>query len=447
MNSHVLSKVKHFIAKHQLLSDEGRWLVALSGGADSVSLLLILKNLGYSIEAIHCNFNLRGEESFRDEQFCIDLCRQESVLLHRVHFDTRQYAVLHHQSLEMAARHLRYHYFEQLRGDIGAAGICVAHHQEDSVETILINLIRGTGVKGLTGIKPKNGFIIRPLLCLTRSEIETFLHSRQQNFVIDSTNMVNDVVRNKIRLDVIPLLKEINPSVQDSILSTAYRLAELEKIGESFVESFREAHVRQQGATMLIDKVALLETPSPAYTVFILLYGMGFTASQLDDMLACARHESGRVFTTATHQLLVDREHFILEPVANDDFHPIKLPETGLYVIDENTSLRVEQMPVSEMKTISRDSRVAMLDARKVKWPLLLRRVETGERFQPFGMQGTKLLSDFMTDAKLNVFEKRRQLVVADGMGRVVWLVAMRPDHRFCITSETQEVLILTWKG
>ena len=233
-----LEKIDKYIHRNNLLHPEDLYIVALSGGADSVALLLVLKQLGYKVEAAHCNFNLRGEESIRDEQFCVSLCEKQNVPLHRIHFDTKAYAALHKVSIEMAARELRYQYFENLRKDICAKGICVAHHEDDNVETILLHIIRGTGLKGLTGIAPKNGNIIRPLLCITRSDIIAYLESVQQNYVVDSTNLVDDVKRNKIRLNLLPMLEEMNPSVKSNIASMARYLAEAEKITNMSMDGF-----------------------------------------------------------------------------------------------------------------------------------------------------------------------------------------------------------------
>src|SRR5574344_452916 len=184
--------VTEFIAKHHLLDASALHLVALSGGADSTALLLTMKELNYRIEAVHCNFHLRGEESNHDEKFCEDLCLRQSIPFHRVHFDTTGYASLHKMSIEMAARKLRYDYFEQLRQDLDANDILVAHHKEDNVETLLINLIRGTGIHGLCGISPKNGHIVRPLLAVGRQQIEDYLKIKGQEFVTDSTNLKDD---------------------------------------------------------------------------------------------------------------------------------------------------------------------------------------------------------------------------------------------------------------
>ena len=200
-NRDIVRRVEAFIGQHHLLKDHAHCLSALSGGADSVALLLILKQLGYRVEAVHCNFQLRGKEAERDELFCMELCRSQGIELHRIHFDTQGYASLHKMSIEMAARELRYTFFAKLKEDIQAEAVCVGHHQDDSVETVLINLVRGTGLQGLTGIDPKRDGIVRPLLCLTQQDILDFLHEREQAFVTDSTNLVaTEAPRNMIPL-------------------------------------------------------------------------------------------------------------------------------------------------------------------------------------------------------------------------------------------------------
>ena len=226
----MLSKVKDYIKQHNLLNSNDLYIVALSGGADSVALLLFLDEMGYQVHAAHCNFHLRGAESDRDEAFCESLCLQKDIPFHRIHFDTLTYAETHHVSVEMAARELRYGYFEQLRKDIGASGICVAHHRDDSVETVLLNLIRGTGLRGLTGIQPRKGYILRPLLCVSRQEIEQYLQAKGQSYVTDSTNLVAEVQRNVVRLKVLPLLETINPAVADNIQRTAENLTEAQSV-------------------------------------------------------------------------------------------------------------------------------------------------------------------------------------------------------------------------
>ena len=208
----VVRRVSDFIAQHQLLVPNAHVLVALSGGADSVALLRILLHLGYRCHAVHCNFHLRGEESNRDEGFVTDLCRSLGVSFEVLHFDTKAYATAHKISIEMAARELRYREFERIRKARSLSAIAVAHHQDDAVETLLLNLIRGAGINGLTGMRVSNGHVVRPLLCLSRDEVVRYLDCLGQSYVTDSTNLTDEYARNKVRLGVIPLMQQINPA-------------------------------------------------------------------------------------------------------------------------------------------------------------------------------------------------------------------------------------------
>ena len=216
----IQNRVAQYIEKEKLFCLNDKVLVTLSGGADSVALLRLLLSMGYTCEAAHCNFHLRDKESDRDEAFVRRLCHESGVLLHIEHFDTIQYAAKKHISIEMAARELRYEWFETLRKQREASVIATAHHKDDSVETVLLNLIRGTGINGLLGIRPRNGNIVRPLLCLSREEIIAYLQYIDQDYVTDSTNLLDEYTRNKIRLNLLPLMKEINPSVKESIIRT-----------------------------------------------------------------------------------------------------------------------------------------------------------------------------------------------------------------------------------
>ena len=273
----VTSKVASFIKENSLLDKDRKHIVALSGGADSVALLLLLRSLGYDVDAAHCNFHLRGDESRRDEEFCVSLCKTCGVELHRIHFDTREYASLHKVSIEMAARDLRYSYFRQLCRDIDAQSVCVAHHEDDNVETILLNITRGTGLNGLTGMSPRNGLVVRPLLCVDRSEIERYLAAVGQDYVTDSTNLVADVQRNKLRLNVIPVLEDVNPAVKANILNMARWMAEAQHVVDASVESAAGCVEWKDGqATVSISQ--LRSFPSVEYFLWNLLSRYGFNS-------------------------------------------------------------------------------------------------------------------------------------------------------------------------
>ena len=428
------SKVADFIAKHELLTSDGLHLVALSGGADSVALLLVLKQLDYRIEAIHCNFHLRGEESDRDEEFVKRLCKQQDIPLHLIHFDTIEYTSAHQVSIEMAARELRYRYFEQLRQDMGAETVCVAHHRDDAVETLIMNLMRGAGIHGLTGIHPKNGCVVRPLLDVSRQEIEDYLHQRGQSYVTDSTNLQPDVLRNKIRLQLLPLFEEIYPGSTDNIARTAYYLSEAEKVYNAYFRT------RKPLSTFHFPLSSLSTSPSPLCTLHELLSPVGFNRDQIEQILTCFQGESGRVFKSSTHNLVIDRQSIIVEPI-REPMKPLIIPEPGLYRLDETAKIRVERLDT--VTGISHDPQIATLDADKVRFPLTLRTVQEGDRFQPFGMKGQKLVSDFLTDLKKNILDKRRQLVLTDASGTILWLVGLRIAHPFRITESTTAILRL----
>ena len=424
----MLSKVKDYIKKHKLLSLSDLYIVALSGGADSVALLLLLDEMGYKFHALHCNFHLRGEESDRDERFCEDLCLKKNIPFHRIHFDTLMYAETHKMSVEMAARELRYRYFEQLRKDIGAEGICVAHHQDDTVETVLLNLVRGTGLRGLTGIQPRNGAILRPLLCVTRTEIEAYLATKQQDYVTDSTNLETDFVRNKIRLQVVPLLRQLNPAVSENIVRTAEHLTEAQKVLDAVVDTYK-------GSNQL-DLCALQQVGSAEYIVFEWLKQYGFNGSQVQQVISA---ETGSIFSSPTgYEVLKDRGRLLVEPTIMA-FTPIRIPEEGTYVLPDDRRLNVRR----SNPFVSKDSHEATLDARQVRFPLTVRRVEEGDWMIPYGMTGRKLLSDLMTDLKMSLFDRRRQLVVVDAQGAVVWAIGLRTDHRCRVTDATQEVIAI----
>lgn len=438
-------RVRKFAHAHRLFIPHARYIVALSGGADSVSLLLVMKSLGIEVDAVHCNFHLRGAESDRDEKFCINLCRENGVKLHLTHFDTLEYASLHKKSIEMAARDLRYSYFENLRKDIGAEAICVAHHQDDSVETVLINLVRGTGINGLKGIIPHNGHIVRPLLCVGRSDIVEYLEAQGQDFVTDSTNLVNDVVRNKIRLDVIPLLETINPSARKSIFETSIRVTEALRV---FDKAMIKAVADVMPQSDVIDVPRLLAQDSPEYVLFLILKEKQFTPAQISGIFSALEDGgTGRTWTSSTHEILIDRGHVLMQRLGERRKKVMRVPESGVYVYDDEATIAFEKVVIDDGFEVSKNPKVVCVDFAKLTFPLTIRPVETGDRFIPFGMRHSKLVSDYLTDRKRTLFDKRKQLVVADAEGRVVWLVGERVDNRFRITPDSSVALVLSLRG
>lgn len=439
----MLDRVRQYISRNHLIAANGTYLVALSGGADSVCLLRMMLSLGYRVEAVHCNFRLRGEESDRDEQFCEALCREHGVKLHKVHFDTKEYAALHKVSIEMAARELRYDYFGQLMQTIGAAGILVAHHRDDSVETVLLNLLRGTGIRGLEGIKPVNGNVIRPLLCLSRDEILSYLRSCGQDYIVDSSNLVDDVQRNKLRLNVIPLLKTINPSAIDNIATTSRHVAEAVKVYDAAMAR----GISECLSDDTIDIPSLYQQSSPEAVLHEILSRYGVPSKlvgQIFDSLLTS--PTGSRWQADPYLIVKDRDTLLIgrQPV---DAAPLVMPECGRYVYNGNVNgngnqtVDVEVRGRAAIKRISKEPFFATLDADKVQFPLTIRRAQAGDRFTPFGMRGSKLVSDYLTDRKRNLFERSRQLVLLDATGTILWLVGERVADVASVTPDTIKVL------
>ena len=434
----MIHKVERYIAEHNLLQQKGKVLVALSGGADSVALLIALRKLGYDCEAIHCNFHLRSEESDRDEHFVKELCERLGTTLHTVHFNTAEYAKSKGISIEMAAREQRYAVFEEYRVQTGAQAIAVAHHRDDSAETLLLNLTRGTGIRGMRGIQPKNGYIVRPLLCVGRDEILDYLKWRGEVYVTDSTNLTNDYTRNKIRNEIVPLLREINPSILESLASTARNISEAEKIYRRAVD---EAVERVKDGN-IIDIQLLKREVSPTALLHEILSPIGFNSAQTSDIAAALNSNSGKLFHSTTHTVVKERDQFIILPAGETAPVNAQLPSYGRI----NTATGTLHITTAAFDgTIPRERDKALLDTGKLHLPLTLRNTQPGDRFAPFGMRGTKLVSDYLTDKKRTIIEKQRQLVVTDASGTIAWLVGERPAAPFCVDKNTKKATLLRW--
>ena len=437
-----LRKIEQFIEQKELMSKNQLYLVALSGGADSVALLLVLKRLGYNVEAAHCNFHLRGEESDRDEDFCKDLCCELDIKLHLAHFDTQTNASLHGISIEMAARNLRYNYFEALLKDINASAVCVAHHKDDSAETLLLNLVRGTGIEGLTGIKSKNNRIVRPFLCVRRNEIINYLEQQNQSFVTDSSNLVNDVQRNKIRLDVMPLLQTINPSVVEHLNQTSEYVEDATAILNTTLEQMYDRVVLLKTEEQTIVDIERLEKEqSSNYLLWYILKNYGFNAAQIKQISSGLKISVGRVWESAIHALTINNNKIIVEPLFTCDTKEYRLIEEGLYHLNSKLSIEIKKESYSSDKGFSKDPKDVWIDADKVVFPLSIRLIKEGDRMIPLGMKGSKLISDMLTDLKVSYFDRQRQYVLLDNKQQIIWLLGHRIDDRYKITSSTKTVL------
>lgn len=432
-------------------------LVALSGGADSVCLLLALHELGFRVHALHCNFELRGTESDGDEAFCRRLCRQYEIPLSVHHFRTRSYAQRHHVSIEMAARELRYQWFAEQRDELGAQALCVAHHRDDNIETLLLNLIRGTGIHGLTGMKAKSLIdtgspsrplpVLRPLLNVSKDDIETWLSEQQQEWITDSSNLDADAAqRNKIRLQLLPLMEELNPRVRETLAATATRLAEAEALYDDAVAGERERVEHIDGS---LSVSALKEATSSATVLHEILHPRGYTAEQVREIHDTMEGESGKLWESREGwRLLRDRGRLLMQK--DEDASAASSPD-GTYLplegfVEPRRGVRMlirRQAIDPATFVIPRDASTACFDLEKLTLPLAIRTVRDGDRFQPFGMAGTRLVSDLLTDLKLSLFDKERQLVICSA-DRIAWVVGRRVAAGFEVDSSTRHVMTIT---
>ena len=437
----MLSTVQAYIAQHQLLRPGAPVIVGLSGGADSVALLHILTRLGYPCVAAHCNFHLRNDESDADADFAQQTAEALGLPFRRIDFDTADYAHQNGVSTEMAARTLRYEWFETLRRELGAEAIAVAHHRDDNVETVLLNLIRGTGLSGLCGMRPRNGHIVRPLLSVDRHQIVRWLADRHLPFRTDSSNASDVYRRNFVRLRLLPLMEQLNPSVRDAILRMAGHLTDVEAIYRDAIDSHR-AHLIDADGRISID--ALLRTPAPHAMLFELLTPYGFTPSQCADIARALSRESGRSFVApgGRWHLLKDRLHLILYPA--DEVSADAFTLTLGSELTAPIRLSLEERIVDDTFTISCSPHVATFDADRIALPLTLRRWRAGDSFVPFGMTGRKKLSDYFSDHKFSLLHKAAAWILCDASGRILWIVGHRTDNRFRITSKTSRALIVT---
>ena len=420
----LVKKVKEFIEKEELFSKQDKILVALSGGADSVALTRILITLGYHCEAAHCNFELRGEESDRDEDFVRNFCRSLNIKCHSIHFETRRYAAQQSISIEMAARELRYNWFSKICEESDCQVVAVAHHKDDSVETMLLNLIRGTGINGLLGIRPKNGNVVRPLLCASRQEVVAYLHRMNQTYVTDSTNLEDEYTRNKIRLNLLPLMEEINPSVKDGLVKTSSYLNDVSKVYQQAIKESIDRIFITPEKEISIEK--LMNEPAPQALLFEVLSPLGFNSTQVEEVYGSLNGQPGKRFISSQWQVVKDRDLLLIEKVKTANDKP---------------QIIFEEVLFTKEFVIPKDKNTACFDANKFKGVISIRKWEKGDYFIPFGMKGKKLVSDFMTDSKFSLLKKQQQWVLSCN-DQIAWLIGERTDNRFRIDDSTQKVII-----
>ncbi|RVU01516.1 tRNA lysidine(34) synthetase TilS [Mucilaginibacter limnophilus] len=429
-----------FIEQHNLFQPADSILVAVSGGMDSVLLANLFKAAGYTFGIAHCNFSLRGDEADADQQFCNNLARQLNVSFHTVNFNTSRYADENKISIQMAARELRYAWFEQVRQQHGYSAIALGHHKNDTIETILLNLTRGTGIAGLHGILPKNGFLVRPLLFLDRYEIAGFIQQKNLAYVEDSSNSSVKYARNKLRHEVIPKLKELNPNLENTFENNLRHFRELETLLQQKADEVKEKlFVHQHDEIHLpIDDIKKLQPQR--LLLFTVLKEYSFTESLVDDILASLDAQPGKVFESADYKLVLDRGNFILakkekaplvEVLINEYDIEADIDGYKLNILHDNSPLIVKDNPLA-----------VSVDADKLIYPLTVRTWQQSDFFYPLGMKMKKKLSDFFINQKVPLHKKDNIPLLVNGNGDIVWIGGYRPDERYKVTADTKKVTI-----
>lgn len=441
----MLRKLVRFVEEENLFYRDEKILVAVSGGVDSVVLLDLLVKMEVSCAVAHCNFQLRGDESDGDNQFVNALADKYDIPFHDISFDTKGYAGKNKLSIEMAARELRYNWFEEICEAHQYNYIATGHHADDVAETVLINLARGTGIHGLTGIKSKLGKVIRPLLPFTRSELLQYASENAINFREDSTNQETDFVRNKIRHQVIPVLQEINPGIRKTMTENVARFREVEQLYNDVIEENRLHLVFRRDNQLLISIPRLKELPAPTSHLFEILSPFGFHHRDVKSISKSLDSISGKRFFSATHQLLRDRKYLILSEIEEADSNEYLIEKDQLEIsipmeIEAKFQDRSADFKFSTSQTI------ACLDADKLNFPLKLRKWQEGDVFQPIGMKGKKKkVSDYFVDRKFSLQDKQNTWLLLSGK-KIVWIVGHRLDDRFKINDDTTKIYHLEVK-
>jgi tRNA(Ile)-lysidine synthase len=440
----LLKKFLQFIQSENLIHPSDRLLVAVSGGLDSVSICELCKNAGFDFAIAHCNFRLRGEDSDRDELFVKSLAEKYQVPFFVKGFDTVGYAKSNRQSIEEAARDLRYNWFKELLDETANDFdyVLTAHHADDNIETVMMNFFRGTGITGLRGMLPRQGKIVRPLLFARRSDLETFVKDNNLPFVNDHTNQLTDYTRNFFRHSVIPLVAERYPQAENNVLRNIQRFKETAMLYEHAVEQMKKKLLETHGNEIHIPVLKLRKTVPLATVLYEVIKDYGFTAHQADEAIGLLNSESGKYIQSPSHYLLRNRNWLILSPRETREAANIIIEEKDALVTFERGSLALQRIAIEETQ-VGKNEHVAMLDAKNIRFPLLLRKWKQGDYFYPLGMQKKKKLSRFFIDNKLSLTQKQHAWVIEMDQ-KILWVIGMRIDDRFKITPATSKVLSIT---
>ena len=450
----MIEQFRKYISEQHLINKGDRILVALSGGVDSMVLAELLRRCGYDIAFAHCNFHLRGAESDGDEQFVRDYAERVGVKLFVKQFDTIQYAESHKLSIEMAARELRYAWFDDLCRDARPCvftKLALAHHADDQIETFFINLLRGSGIKGLKAMQPCNGLYIRPLLWASREEIKKFAIENDIHWREDSTNSDTVYFRNKIRHDLMPVFDKIKPDAREKILESVNHLASENQLYRELLNEKITQIEKVVGALHSIEKRYFVDDEPDCHfdrpqgaekssanvgkqLLFEWVRTFGFSYSQCESVFAALDGEPGKEFYSVEYQLVIEKETIDIFPKALTAPKALNAPN-AIKALKES---KFERTPNFKLQTSN--SNIAQLDYDTLHLPLKTRFWQQGDRFRPLGMHGTKLVSDFFNDLNFTAFQKKTTPILVDSNDEIVWIVGYRIDDRFKITEKTKTI-------
>ncbi|MEL7119746.1 MAG: tRNA lysidine(34) synthetase TilS [Bacteroidota bacterium] len=438
-----------FIETKNWFQDNQRVLLAVSGGLDSMVMAYLFAQTNYDVGIAHCNFKLRGEDADGDQDFVRARASQNNIPFYTIDFETSTIAQERSQSIQLVARGLRYEWLEKIRVEHHFDWIATAHHLNDAIETTLYNLTKGTGIKGIQGIPVTNGRIIRPLSFASREQLEDFQQEKGIEFRLDASNLEDKYARNKIRHHVLPTLKTINPSLEQTFQRNLENFAGTAELYFWAVQKILDTSIEDLKDQRHIHHHKLARFPSPKTVLFEYLKNFGFNYDQVENIWTQRNSQPGAIFESFSHTLLIDRATFILKKrIENNQIHELEIGKFEKEAVLSLSEGKLQMALSTNLPTaFTRNHLLAFFDYKKITFPLRLRRWKAGDVFCPLGMKGnSKKVQDFFTDSKLNLFEKKQTWILEDASGKIVWIVGQRADERFKLDEQSMKMLKMTWQ-